>query len=181
MTATLRGDERDRGRGQETPRRSQGGQRASQGVSRTGGRGLCCPAPRGAGVHGCWDPASADRGCAGRVSSDDLRHHFTGRLERQPIPDTPSTVVLLCPVKTLLQSRVKKNPASHLNFPEDLAGGADVPEGDTMSVPTSTPVRPVPTRLGREQCPACRSFLPARKAAAVCPRCGQPIKTGGFA
>lgn len=47
-----------------------------------------------------------------------------------------------------------------------------------MSVPTSTPVRPVPTRLGREQCPACRSFLPARKAAAVCPRCGQPIKTG---
>lgn len=45
-----------------------------------------------------------------------------------------------------------------------------------MSVPTTTPARPVPTRNSREQCPACRSFLPAAKSA--CPRCGQPIDSG---
>lgn len=45
-----------------------------------------------------------------------------------------------------------------------------------MSVPTATPARPVPTRNSREQCPACRSFLPAAKSA--CPRCGQPIDQG---
>lgn len=45
-----------------------------------------------------------------------------------------------------------------------------------MSVPTATPARPVPTRNSREQCPACRSFLPAAKSA--CPRCGQPIDGG---